>query len=81
LRDHERKHSGEQPFVCGVCGFRTAFRRSLSVHQRSHVTGVTVAAVSTVGSGASGDVARLSSVSMVGDAAVARSTTAVPSAA
>lgn len=35
LKVHKMVHSGEQPFYCDQCDFKTAWKRSLTKHQRS----------------------------------------------
>eukprot|EP00058_Branchiostoma_floridae_P025739 XP_002611229.1 hypothetical protein BRAFLDRAFT_71190 [Branchiostoma floridae] len=39
LDRHKAKHTGEKPYICGECDYRTAGRSHLSRHMRTH-TGV-----------------------------------------
>ena len=41
LKEHERLHSGDTPFVCPFdqCGYRTGYKRSLKAHIVTHECG------------------------------------------
>ena len=36
LRDHEHAQTGEKPFACSTCSYRTSHASHLRVHERTH---------------------------------------------
>jgi uncharacterized Zn-finger protein len=39
MKAHERTHTGEEPYACGVCGQRFSRSGYMKTHERTHTGG------------------------------------------